>query len=109
MLVYHAGEITVNGYRLPHCYSDGAERPKNSGAEREVTLGPQESRTISFTAAQDSEGTYSIDINGLETQFRVTPRTGEAYPMRWPFAAIVGGLLVFGFVFYTVFGRRRWV
>ena len=84
---------------------DGVEE-----AEQEVTLGPRESRTIAFTTTKDRQGTYSVNINGVAGRFSVMPLTGDAYLVRWwPFAAIIGGVVLIGFTFYLIFGRKRFV
>ena len=84
---------------------DGVEE-----AEQEVTLDPRESRTIAFTTTKDRQGTYSVNINGVVGRFSVTPLTGDAYLVRWwPFAAIIGGVVLIGFTFYLIFGRKRFV
>jgi hypothetical protein len=79
---------------------NGAEQ-----ARKEVTLGAGKSETVTFTVAKDTEGSYTININGNSGQFTVivpsppTPALAEALPIQpstnWRLiGGIIGGCVV---------------
>jgi hypothetical protein len=90
---------SVGSYTV-HLMVNGAEQ-----ARKEVTLGAGKSETVTFTVAKDTEGSYTININGNSGQFTVivpsppTPALAEALPIQpstnWRLiGGIIGGCVV---------------
>jgi len=79
-------------------------------AEKSVTVAAGDSKQVSFTAAKDEPGTYSVMVGGLTGSFTVTapaPPPPPA-PTNWP---LIGGIIIIGGVIVAVllifFLRRR--
>jgi len=80
-------------------------------AEKSVTVAAGDSKQVSFTAAKDEPGTYSVMVGGLTGSFTVTappPPPPPPAPTNWP---LIGGIIIIGGVIVAVllifFLRRR--
>jgi hypothetical protein len=74
-------------------------------ARREVTLGAGMSETISYTTAKDTEGSYTVDINGAAGQFTIIaptptlPLPVAALPVQPPTSWwLIGGIIAGGII-----------
>ena len=86
---------------------------------KEVTLGAGQSDTVIFTIAKDTEGSYTVNIDGKVAQFTVivppppTPIPTEVLPVEPPVNwALIGGLIagflvVVGLLVYFFVWRKR--
>jgi len=58
--------------------------------EKTVTLGPDESTTVSFEVSTTEEGSYSVDVNGLSGSFEV--KKAQTGIPGFPIESIIAGL-----------------
>ncbi|MGB9718253.1 MAG: CARDB domain-containing protein [Thermoproteota archaeon] len=71
------------------------------------TLGPDQSTTVSFTYTPTSEGTYSIDVNGLTGSLTVSKEEGAAAAPEVPWLVIIGAVVAVVVVVLVVLLLRR--
>jgi len=88
-------------------------------ARKEVTLRAGKSETVTFTTTKDTEGSYTVDIDGTVGQFTVivpppTPTPTEALPVQpptnwWLIGGIIAGcvVVVAGLLVYFFVWRKR--
>jgi len=89
-------------------------------ATEDVTLAGGKSETVTFTIAKDTEGRYTVDIDGKVGHFTVivpspptptpvpapTPRPTPG-PNWWLIGGIIGGCIVVGLLVYFFVWRKR--
>jgi len=71
------------------------------------TLGPDESTTVSFTYTPTSEGTYSIDVNGLTGSLTASKEEGAGAAPEIPWLIIVGAVVAVAVLAIVVLLLRR--
>ncbi len=89
-------------------------------ARKEVTLGAGKSETVTFIISKDTEGSYTVNIDGNLGQFTVivspppTPTPTEALPVQpptnwWLIGGIIAGCIVVaaGLLVYFFVWRKR--
>ncbi|MBA7695727.1 hypothetical protein ES703_104362 [subsurface metagenome] len=89
-------------------------------AKKEVALGAGKSETVTFTISKDTEGSYTVNIDGNLGQFTVivppppTPTPTEALPVQlptnwWLIGGIIAGCIVAaaGLLVYFFVWRKR--
>jgi subtilase family serine protease len=88
-------------------------------ARKEVTLGAGKSETVTFIISKDTEGSYTVNIDGTAGQFVVvppppTPTPTEALPVQlptnwWLIGGIIAGCIVAaaGLLVYFFVWRKR--
>ena len=66
--------------------------------EKDVTLSPGETSTVSFMVEADEEGTFSVDVNGLSGSITVKRPPIPGFPV----VAVLLGLVCISMVFYAL-------
>ena len=90
-------------------------------ATKEITLNAGASKEVTFTAAKDVAGSYSVEVDGLSGSFAVKGKPAPPPPpptvpppvippapaINWPLIwGIVGGVVVVGIIIFLVARRR---
>ena len=88
--------------------------------KQEVTLGPQQSQTVTFTIANQEAGSYKVEVNGLVSEFTVEAPAPEAPsppapappPAKainwWLIGGIIAAVVVVGSVTFILVRRRAY-
>ncbi|MEM3649015.1 MAG: CARDB domain-containing protein [Thermoproteota archaeon] len=71
---------------------------------KSVTLNPDQSTTVSFSFTPTSEGTYSIDVNGLTGSLIVSKEEAPSFPWLIIIAIVIVAVIV---IIAVVFLRRK--
>ncbi|MBO3798697.1 MAG: CARDB domain-containing protein [Thermoproteota archaeon] len=74
---------------------------------KRVTLSPDQSTTVSFSFTPSSEGTYSIDVNGLTGSMSVTKDGGAGAAPEIPWLIIIGAVVAVVVVVLVVILLKR--
>jgi len=61
----------------------------------EVTLSPDESKTVSFTVSSNEPGTHSVEVDGLTGSFEVAAPEGGEISL-WPIVAVIAIIVAVG-------------
>ena len=117
-----AQEVTISAVVTNTGGSEGSYTVvlKINGAEeakKEVTVGAGKSETVAFTIARDTEGSYSVNIDGKGGQFTVIAPPPTAIPVEvlpvhpptswWLIGGIIaGGVVIVGLLVYFLVWRK---
>lgn len=87
-------------------------RLKINGSEvdsQELSLAAGASQTVSFTVSEESSGSYSVELDGLQGSFTVTEAPPPPpSPTNWPLiGGIIGGVVIIGLIALLVVRRKR--
>ncbi|MBI2288116.1 MAG: hypothetical protein HYU83_03940 [Chloroflexi bacterium] len=75
-------------------------------ADKDITVVGGTTQTVIFTTAKDTDGTYTVNVNGLLGTFTVKTPVVPPTPINWwLIGGIIAGVIIIGLVVWQV--RRR--